>query len=84
MQIAIDNYQALYRPSEYGEWTTPHKRRMIEPSELRVASAMRFLEQEELKNGVVVCASSRGAQFSPKQKVFLLERANKYSTKLVS
>ena len=69
MQIAIDNYQALYQPTEYGEWMSQHYRRVLDPSELRVASAMRLLEQEPLENGVVVCASSRGGQFSPKLKV---------------
>lgn len=72
MQVAIDNYQALYRPSEYGQWLSQHKRRSIDPSELRVASSMQLLDKPKpLKNGVVVCASSRSGQYSPKMKVNL-------------
>jgi hypothetical protein len=71
MQIAVDNYQALYCPTEYGEWTTQHKRRVMQPQELRVASAMRILEQDDPADGVFLCASTRAGDYSKKMRVGL-------------
>ena len=72
MQIAIDNYQALYVPTEYGEWLSPTKRRALEPDELRVASAMKVLEQDPLGDGVVLCAAQRSSSFSPRMRVSIM------------
>ncbi len=69
VQIAVDNYQALYCPSEYGEWTTQHHRRVIQPGELRVAAAMRVLEQDPPPDGVFLCASTRSGEYSNKLRV---------------
>ena len=69
MQIAVDNYQALYMPTQYGEWLSNHHRRIIQPEELRVAAAMRVLEQAPLRDGVVVCAADRGGSSSSKLRV---------------
>ena len=56
-------------PTEYGEWLSPKKRRVITTDELRVASAMKLLEQEPLKDGVVLCAAQRAASFSQRSRV---------------
>ena len=71
LQVAIDNYQALYTPSDYGEWMSQHHRRVIQPEELRVAAAMRVLEQPPLADGVAICAASRGGSYSSKVRVRL-------------
>ena len=69
MQIAVDNYQALHVPSDYGEWLSPTKRRALEADELRLAAAMRVLEQEPPADGVVLCAAQRGSSYSSKTRV---------------
>jgi len=69
LQIAVDNYPALYCATEYGEWTTQHKRRVIQPEELRVAAAMRVLELEDPTDGVYLCASTRTGDYSNKLRV---------------
>ena len=75
MQIAIDNYPALYCPTEYGEWTSQHSRRAIQPEELRVAAAMRVLEQEDPTDGVYLCASTRSGDYSNKLRVGLCRQS---------
>lgn len=67
--MAIDNYQALYHPSEYGEWLSNFHRRVIQPEELRVAAAMRVLEQPALQDGVVVCAAEKTGSLPAQLKV---------------
>ena len=56
--VAIDGYEALYLPSQYGEWTSQHRRRRIQPSELRLAASMQVLHAPPPRLGFVVCADS--------------------------
>ena len=67
--IAIDDYQALYTPSQYGEWLSQHHRRVVPPEEVRLANAMRVLEQPPLANGLVIAAAQRAGSYSPKIRV---------------
>ena len=78
LQIAIDNYQALHLPTEYGEWLSPVKRRVLQVEEVRVAHSMRFLEQPDLLDGVVLCAAHRSSSFSPRTRVRQLLSTHPY------
>lgn len=75
VQIAVDNYQALYMPSSYGEWMNNNHRRILQPQELRVAASMRLLEQALIRDEVVVCAADRGGSSSGKLRVRASPRA---------
>ena len=66
--VAIDGYEALYLPSEHGEWLSQHNRRAIEPSELRLAASMQVLEGRPPALGFIACADSgtRAARYTEK------------------
>lgn len=44
--VAVDDYNVLYSHANYHEWMNEVHRRQVQPHELRLASALRGLEQE--------------------------------------
>jgi hypothetical protein len=57
--LAVDRYNALYAPSNYGKTVNDHKRRMLDPSELRLARAMRIMEHTSPAKGMSLAAMAR-------------------------
>ena len=58
--MAVDAYEYLHLPTEYGEWLAHTKRRTIAPEELRLAHALQLLSnpQGPCKRAHIVCADS--------------------------
>eukprot|EP00898_Chlorokybus_atmophyticus_P003384 jgi/Chlat1/4046/Chrsp26S04098 len=56
--IAIDEYNALYLPTAFGETTGHRSRRIIHASEFRMFDAYRCLNRLQLANGVVAAATT--------------------------
>lgn len=46
VMIAVDEYNVLYSHANYHEWVNEVYRRQLQPHELRLASALRILEQQ--------------------------------------
>jgi len=67
--FAMDDYNALYSHTAYYEAVSFKKRRMIMPGELRLASKLRMLEHEPLRNGVVLAAPTYSSCISPALKI---------------
>jgi hypothetical protein len=67
--FAVDNYQALWSPTSYGVPVGLQARRMLDPSELRLARALRIMSRPAPANGVAVAAETMSGMFSPKTKV---------------
>lgn len=55
----IDDYNALYGYTVFGRWTSMNDRKMLQPEELRLASALRLLEGPAFARGLVLCANTR-------------------------
>ena len=58
--VAVDAYEYLHLPTEYGEWLAHTKRRTIAPEELRLARALQLLQRPQApsKRAHIVCADS--------------------------
>jgi len=67
--FALDDYNALYSHTGYYEAVSFKKRRMIMPNELRLANALRVLEQEPVTNGVSIVAPSYSCSISPRLRI---------------
>lgn len=66
VMLAVDRYNALYAPSHYGQTVGEHQRRMLQPSELRLACGLRLLESAAPSNGVSIAAMARSDGVSRK------------------
>jgi hypothetical protein len=58
--LAVDRYNALYAPAEYGQSVGDYGRRLLDPGELRLAAALRLTEHAPPANGASVVAMARG------------------------
>lgn len=59
--LAVDDYNALYHRTEFGEAVHPLYRRPLRPDELRLVAGFRLMEQSAPKRGLVVTAPTNGA-----------------------
>ena len=64
MLLAVDRYNALYAPSEYGQTVGELGRRLLDPGELRLARALRLTEHSAPKNGASLVAMARNDRVS--------------------
>lgn len=67
--LALDRYNALYAPCEYGQSVGDFGRRLLDPSELRLARALRLTEQPPPANGATVVAMARGDRVAQATRV---------------
>ncbi|KAK9796976.1 hypothetical protein WJX73_004346 [Symbiochloris irregularis] len=67
--VAIDNYEALYLPSGYGEWMHQHYRRVVQPHELRLAAALQVLAHQPPVRGFVACADGNTCKHRTSVKI---------------
>jgi hypothetical protein len=59
VMLAVDRYNALYAPSEYGQTVGEHNRRMLGAEELRLARGLRVMEHTAPLKGVSIAAMAR-------------------------
>lgn len=59
--LAVDDYNALYHRTEFGEAIHPLHRRLLRPEELRLAAGFRLLEQPAPRRGLAIAAPTHGA-----------------------
>ena len=62
--LAVDRYNALYAPSEYGQTVGELGRRLLDPGELRLARALRLTEHPAPRNGASLVAMARNDRVS--------------------
>ncbi len=69
VMLAVDRYNALYAPSDYGQSVGEHKRRMLGAGELRLAAGLRVLEHTAPLKGVCIGALARHDRISRRTPV---------------
>uniref|UniRef100_A0A1D2A603 Small ribosomal subunit protein mS29 n=3 Tax=Auxenochlorella protothecoides TaxID=3075 RepID=A0A1D2A603_AUXPR len=60
--LAVDDYNALYHRTTYGEAVHPLHRRQLQPDELRLVQGFRLMEQPAPANGLTVTAPTCGGR----------------------
>ena len=72
--MAVDNYQCMNLPSDYGQPAGPFTRRRLMPGELRVAAELQVLERDPPAYGAAIAASTRGEHYrSMRVRALLVE-----------